>query len=82
MLGMIWNKHRDSLRLVVPDIASILEKKVTKRVILSSTQNIFDPLGLISPILIRSKLLLQKAWISRAKCDEELSEDIQRDFKD
>lgn len=72
------------LRLVVPDIASKLKEKVTKRVILSSTQSIFDPLGFISfnTVLIRPKLLLQQAWISRVKWNEELDENIQKDFKE
>ncbi|XP_011858695.1 PREDICTED: uncharacterized protein LOC105556222 [Vollenhovia emeryi] len=81
VLGMIWNKRTDTLHLTIPPIESVLNGKITKRVIVSVAHRIFDPLGLICPVMICPKLLLQQTWISRAKWDEELSEEIQKEFK-
>lgn len=56
VLGMIWNKRYDALRLVVPPVESALDEKITKRVILSFAHRIFDPLGLVCPVMICPKL--------------------------
>lgn len=61
VLGMIWNKRCDTLRLVVPPVESALDAKITKRAILSYAHRVFDPLGLVCPVMLGPKLLLQKA---------------------
>ena len=35
----------------------------TKRNVLRRTAAVYDPLGFLSPFVIRSKLLIQKAWL-------------------
>lgn len=35
---------------------------ITKRTILSVITQIFDPLGLIGPVIIKAKILLQSLW--------------------
>ncbi|XP_036340836.1 uncharacterized protein LOC118750218 [Rhagoletis pomonella] len=67
-LGCIWHTDNDS-----PSIAFNLDelpKKLTKRVFLSDSSKIFDPLGLIAPCTIRSKIWLQKVWRSNVDWDE------------
>ncbi|KAL0270044.1 UNVERIFIED_CONTAM: hypothetical protein PYX00_007582 [Menopon gallinae] len=54
-LGIIRNQDRDLLTYTVPDMKE--KNRVTKRTILSNISQIFDPLGLIGPFIIRSKLL-------------------------
>lgn len=36
----------------------------TKREVLSTISRLFDPLGLIGPIIIRAKLIMQETWMS------------------
>ncbi|XP_063903768.1 uncharacterized protein LOC135123205 [Zophobas morio] len=45
-------------------------KKVTKRVILSLSSQIFDPLGLIGPVIMKAKIILQQLWSLKLGWDE------------
>ena len=53
----------------------------TKRKTLSSFSSVFDPLGVLSPLMVRGKFILR--LITEAKCswDEKLSEPIIREWK-
>ncbi|RLU16083.1 hypothetical protein DMN91_011841 [Ooceraea biroi] len=39
--------------------------RLTKRLILSEVVQIFDPLGFVSPVVIRAKMLLQELWLCK-----------------
>lgn len=69
-LGLNWNATSDNfsfskLKMDVPRM-----EKVTKRVILSQTAKLYDPLGLISPIILRGKLIFQKLWLTSCAWDD------------
>lgn len=59
-LGMWWIAYSDNLRykFEVNATSAIL----TKRVVLSSTAKLFDPLGFLLPVIIQAKIFLQKLW--------------------
>ncbi|XP_030746816.1 uncharacterized protein LOC115875488 [Sitophilus oryzae] len=62
-LGIRWNPHLDTLHYDCPeDYGVLLDNKVTKRIILSLISQIFDPLGLLAPVIIKAKLVLQLLW--------------------
>ena len=48
----------------------------TKRGVLRVTSSIFDPLGLLSPFVVRAKLLIQELWRKRLGWDENIGEDL------
>lgn len=50
--------------------------KLTKRFILEVISTIFDPLGLIGPVTVRSKLLLQEIWKQKLGWDENVPSNI------
>ena len=71
LLGLGWNYMNDELNYVVnhitqPDVIH------TKRSILSNIAKIFDPLGLLSPIIIKAKLIIQNLWQIKQEWDEPL----------
>lgn len=72
-LGMSWNPTQDHFlfRFDLPDISI-----PTKRSILSIVAKIFDLLGLLSPIVIRCKILLQEMWVQNIGWDEPLNSNL------
>lgn len=66
---------------MVPPIEKIMNEKITKRVILSYSHRVFDPLGFVCPVMITPKLLLQRTWISKIKWDDEVDDEMQNEFK-
>ena len=83
VLGLIWNTSTDSFvfrlnRLV--DLARSLEP--TKRNLLKIVAKLFDPMGLLSPVIIPMKCLFQELCISKLGWDEPLSELFQRRWGD
>jgi hypothetical protein len=70
-LGLLWNAKDDSLQFT-----SQVDPKTahgsTKRSILSQIARLFDPLGLVSPIVIRAKIILQELWKTKLDWDDQL----------
>lgn len=79
VLGLLWDKGQDTLRLTPTLWEFHTTSQITKR-ILSAAQKIFDPIGVSSPISLKPKLLLQKLWSCKISWDEEVSENIRADF--
>ncbi|UYV66545.1 hypothetical protein LAZ67_4002017 [Cordylochernes scorpioides] len=79
-LGLLWNRKTDTLNCMINP--EILPSLITRRVILSLVQKLFDPLGFYSPVMITPKILLQKKWKSAGGWDDPLEEDISQEFKD
>lgn len=77
-LGLYWDPKKDQFQF---KINLGMPKKMTKRSILSQIAQIFDPLGWLSPITVVAKLYMQKLWIEKAGWDEQLSDDLQNEWK-
>ena len=54
------------------------ETTLTRRIMLSQIYAISDPLGLLSPITIKYKLVLQRMVIKKLAWDEELLPELER----
>lgn len=54
---------------------------VTKRKMLSALARIVDPLGMLAPLTLIPKVLLQECWESNLKWDDRVPEPIKRRFK-
>ena len=60
-------------------IAYVLRKGVlTKRILLSKVNSIYDPLGLITPFTINAKFLLKNLWKKKLDWDEKLDEEDEK----
>lgn len=58
------------------------DSKITKRSILAGVSMLYDPLGLVGPIIIMEKILLQKLWKIKVDWDDPISNDIECQWKD
>jgi hypothetical protein len=67
-LGLLWNCTHDALKYSICQIQS--GNRVTKRRILSITAQIFDPLGLVGPVILIAKLMIQSLWSLNVGWDE------------
>lgn len=75
-LGVGWDQSTDKLKIPVDAaIESLSIGSPTKRSLLKGTAQIFDPLGFISPITIKAKILLQSLWKQKLKWDDTLTGD-------
>lgn len=74
VLGVKWNATRDTFCFLYepPEISGT----ISKRVILSEVSRLFDPLGLLGPIIVSAKLVLQDLWRSGTSWDESVPPDI------
>ena len=82
-LGVHWDRQSDSFTF---RIQNKLDKdtSVTKRVFLSVLMSVYDPLGLVAPIMFFMKSMLQETFDGEVKIDfdDELPEDLLRRFKE
>jgi len=85
LFGLTWNIERDILQITPP---KFFEGFVTLKTILQNTSKVYDPLGLVSPIILRAKLLMRKLREEEKLLNEKISDDkvlqewssIQNDF--
>lgn len=75
ILRLQWNNEKDTNVLqdnFNPDLDNTC---LTKRELLQQSSKIFDPLGILSPVSVGSKLLMQKLW-KKYEWDEPLPDEI------
>ncbi|XP_055633267.1 uncharacterized protein LOC129773651 [Toxorhynchites rutilus septentrionalis] len=67
-LGLIWKPRIDmmSFKVQLPLPASVL----TKRKIMSYVAQIFNPLGLVGPIIVIAKLFMQRLWALKTEAGD------------
>ncbi|CAI6369997.1 unnamed protein product [Macrosiphum euphorbiae] len=73
-LGLTWQPSIDCFRFVFKNWDPPVE--MSKRLLLSDISKIFDPLGLLTPVLIKGKIFLQQLWTLKLGWDSPLSTDI------
>ncbi|XP_057333711.1 uncharacterized protein LOC130672924 [Microplitis mediator] len=72
-LGTHWNSRNDTLFYSVNLSAS---EAVSNRAILSQIAKLFDPLGLLGPVIVYAKIIIQLCWKLGVTWDESVPLDI------
>ncbi|XP_062539284.1 uncharacterized protein LOC134207594 [Armigeres subalbatus] len=74
-LGISWEPKNDFLRF--DSQIEPINGPWTKRLILSTIAKLFDPMGLISPVVVSAKILMQQLWVLSCGWDDPVPEIIQ-----
>lgn len=72
-LGLNWRCSSDTFSFHI----NLTPNKITKRHILSTIAQIFDPLGLVVPCIVEAKIIMQQLWLAKCSWDDPVSNDIQ-----
>lgn len=73
-LGVQWCIKTDSFKFKI----ELQEKPLTHRGILSMVSSIYDPLGMLAPVILSAKQILQELCCLKLGWDEKIPERIQR----
>jgi len=69
VLGLYWHSGKDILTY---NIGLAENPDCTKRQVLFDVSRLFDPLGLLAPIVIQFKIIFQKLWLLNLDWDDPL----------
>lgn len=76
VLGLSWNCNEDLFNFELFALAKKADGlAITKRSILKIAAGMYDPLGIISPILVSVKVLFQELCSNKVEWDEELKDE-------
>ena len=76
------NAHEEP-DLTKDDIPWKIPAKLTKRIVLSQINSIYDPIGLLSPFTVRAKILMRKLWACEIKLswDDQVPEENRKEWE-
>ena len=77
MLGLKWDKQRDTLKVVIP----VEEAPPTKRGILGKLARIYDPLGLVAPVTLTGKQIYREVCEAKIPWDIPLNNNLLQVWK-
>uniref|UniRef100_A0A182PWU5 Uncharacterized protein n=1 Tax=Anopheles epiroticus TaxID=199890 RepID=A0A182PWU5_9DIPT len=80
VLGVSWDPNSDTLSIAHHPIPSH-PQPVTKRMLYATIAKMFDPLGLVSPVLVLAKLLTQRLWKNKIDWDEPVDEPTSQEWQ-
>ena len=75
-LGMRWNTENDVFFFELSNRILNNDDPETKRSLLSLTSKVFDPIGLLAPVIVRAKILFQELWSRGLQWDDKLPDEI------
>ncbi|XP_062713817.1 uncharacterized protein LOC115255489 [Aedes albopictus] len=73
-LGISWEPATDQFRFIVGPFS--VDKPITKSKILSVIAQLYDPLGLIAPVVVSAKILMQLLWTISIDWNDEVPVEI------
>lgn len=80
-LGMRWQPNNDCFRYQLKFDIDFTDKPITKRTVLSAISKLFDPLGLINPVIVTAKIFLKHLWSFNLDWDQQLPDDLINEWK-
>ncbi|XP_058827738.1 uncharacterized protein LOC131687658 [Topomyia yanbarensis] len=78
-LGLVWEPGTDTFRFSTPKWSTGV---ITKRAVLADVSRLFDPLGLVGPVVIQAKIFIQDLWMQECGWDQPLGERLQEQWQE
>ncbi|XP_055542562.1 uncharacterized protein LOC129728169 [Wyeomyia smithii] len=78
-LGLMWNPASDEL--IFSSAPSDDKKTPTKRHLLSVIAHMYDPLGLVAPVIVIGKLLMHRIWKAKLNWDESITGELKNEVE-
>ena len=75
-LGLKWDSKEDVFCFKSSFVAPDTSIPVTKRSVLSEVSKLFDPIGWLSPVIIRAKVLIQNLWLLGSNWDDPIPKEL------
>ncbi|KAG7299296.1 hypothetical protein JYU34_016216 [Plutella xylostella] len=79
-LGLRWHPKEDVFSFELKCDSKSTKTKPTKRSLLSEISKLFDPLGWLSPVTTKLKLIFQSVWAYDLQWDSQLPENIEKEW--
>ena len=77
ILGVSWDRENDVFSFPLEELVKRSKvEKITKRVVLSVISSLFDPMGIISPVMVNAKILFQDICQLKIGWDTELPQEL------
>ena len=73
ILGLNWDTKGDTLNIARPEFSL---KCNTKRHLLSQISTVYDPLGILNPLTVRARMIMQEVWKLKIDWDEVTPKEI------
>ncbi|XP_053692086.1 uncharacterized protein LOC128740561 [Sabethes cyaneus] len=79
-LGLAWEPHTDCFKFSTPKWNETAA--ITKRTVVSDVSRLFDPLGLVGPVVVQAKIYIQELWKLECNWDDPLSSEFQEQWQE
>ena len=83
VLGSVWDREDDVFTFensALEDYCESLKHRTCLRTVLSISARVYDVLGLISPVTIIARILMQSIWRRKLHWDQELPPEMKKEF--
>ncbi|XP_045505896.1 uncharacterized protein LOC123702247 [Colias croceus] len=78
-LGLGWNPEEDIFTFH-SQLEPLKSSKITKRMLLSDISKLFDPIGWLSPLSTKLKIIFQQVWAAHIEWDDQIPEEIYKEW--
>ena len=82
ILGLRWHPAQDTFYIAPKEMVPPSSQPTSKRDVLQLASKTYDPLGFISPVIVKAKLFIQELWQRKLEWDEPLPTELETKWND
>uniref|UniRef100_A0A182WMM9 DUF5641 domain-containing protein n=1 Tax=Anopheles minimus TaxID=112268 RepID=A0A182WMM9_9DIPT len=70
MLGLAWCPTEDTFQIIIDNDFHLPVSSLTKRCLVARIAKLYDPVGILQPVIVTAKILMQDLWRENLTWDE------------